>query len=182
MSLFLRLTVPPRWDQEGNTVLTPLRIWGLIPIFTPKSKQLPCPRLLLWTHRSYADCTLHAGSAACPSSGKPRAIADHRLLQLHGFDTSCVFMKCQNCWTLRRKIEEPMTDKLNFPGQTGEFWAWGRLDPTVPVNLWHQDLCHGFGTLRDGLVLGRGPSGGKCLKVPRGAWKTFLFVCKASSS
>lgn len=88
---FLRLTVPPQWDQEGNTVLTPPRIWGRIAVSAPKPKQLPCPRLLLWTHHSYAERTLHTGDAAHPSSGKARAIANCCLLQLCGFHTSlCV--------------------------------------------------------------------------------------------
>lgn len=44
-------------------------------------------------------------------------------------------------------------DKLNSPAETGEFQAWVRLDPRVPIDRWHQDFCHGFGTLCDGLAL-----------------------------
>lgn len=31
----------------------------------------------------------------------------------------------------------PAVDRLSLPGQTEEFWAWGRLDPTVWVSVRH---------------------------------------------
>lgn len=178
---FLRLTVPPQWDQEGNTVLTPPRIWGPIAVSTPKSKQLPCPRLLLWTHHSYAECTLHTGDAAHPSSGKAKAVANCCLLQLCGFHTSLCVREMLKLLNIQEKNSRNLW-WVNWISQDRLEILSLRLDATVAVNLWHQDLCRGFGALHDGLALGRGLSRGKYLKVPRGAWKTFPFVCKASFS
>lgn len=56
----------PPWHQEGNTVLTPLRIRGCVAVFAPKRKQLPCARLVPWTHRSHTERTLPVGNAAPP--------------------------------------------------------------------------------------------------------------------